>query len=414
MEDLKLAKISNFEDSRSIAKEYYLYSDLPDFRLNKRAVSINSTLLRRPHESFNQAFGTWKETKAFYRFIENDRISHEMLEQALYQQGAINCRAHDKVYAINDTTAIEIKHHLMDEELGPIDQYPDHLGMFLHTTMALSEKGLPLGILNQQLWTREKKKKEKRSKQEREREKNKAKKEPIEEKESYKWLRAVELTKQLLYEQLGDVIPKTIFIGDRESDIYEYFEKIKKENTGTITRVTYNRRVEEETGKLRDHLLAQDVQKQLTVLMPRSRTRKKRKAKISIRYVPQVTLLAPGYKDFAFTKIPLGAVYVTEDNPPEKLDKKEIVDWFLLTTEPVESIEDALDIIEKYKYRWLIEMLHFVLKSGCRIEKLQFETVERYHKILIFLTGTAYEILRLTHISRIHPDWPATEILSEI
>ncbi len=337
-----------------------------------------------------------------------------MIDEAIYRQGAACCRGHKKIYAINDTTVLEISHEKLNDELGPIDHYPNHLGALLHTTMAISEKGLPLGILNQQLWVREKKAKKPVSPKEREKEKKERQKRPIEEKESNKWLKAVSLSNQILADELGEAVPTTIYIGDRESDIFEFFEKIKAESSGAITRVTYNRRVEEAEGKLRDHLLAQQVAKKITIDMPRQGNRKKRKATVSIRYVPQVTILAPPNKTSVFPEIRLGAVYVREDNPPENIKPREVVDWFILTTEPVENIGDALDIIGKYKYRWLIEMLHFVLKSGCRIENLQFETLERYHKILSLLTLVAFELLRLTHFSRISPKAPASELLTEV
>lgn len=308
MKDFKLANTTTFEDSRSIAKEIFSGSAFPDFRLKKRAISIFSTLLRYVGKPFGQAFGEWGSTKAFYRFIENERVESEMLGETICKQGAINCRSHDKVYAVNDTTVVEIKHSLMNEELGSIDQFADHLGMLLHSTMGVSAKGLPLGLLNQQFWTREKKVKKKLSKKEREREKSEAKKRPIEEKESYKWLRAVESTKQVLSEQLGDSMPQIVFVGDRESDIYEYFEKIKQEEVGTITRVTHNRQVEGSEEKLRTHVLSQDVKKTLTLKVPRNRTRKKRKARVSIRYVSEVTLLAPKNRSVVLPKIQQGAV----------------------------------------------------------------------------------------------------------
>jgi len=78
----------------------------------------------------------------------------------------------------------------------------------------------------------------------------------------------------------------------------------------------------------------------------------------------------------------------------------------------VDSLDDVLEIVRMYKLRWHIEQYHLILKSGCRIEKLQFETAARILKVISILSAVALRILQITYHARLEPATPCTEILS--
>ena len=338
------------------------------------------------------------------------------LNSAVFESGARNCRSHDVIYAATDTTSVELYHETLSQELGPIDQYKNHLGIFLHTTLALSSKGVPLGVLDQQQWTRSKETVQRTQKM---------KKVPISEKESNKWLKAVDNTLEMLERENGSLRPHVIFIGDQESDIYEYFLKIAEMGAGTITRVYHDRKVAvdsdagmaeaEHAMKLRELVLSQRTSKKITLKVTKNRSRKARTAEVTVRYLSTVKLKAPDYlKEKNPKELRLSAILAVEENPPDDIKKKEVIDWFILTTEPLETMEDAIEILKKYKFRWRIEDFHYLLKSGMRIEELQFETFDRYCKVTILLTEVAFELLRLTYLARVSPELPATEVLTEL
>ena len=60
----------------------------------------------------------------------------------------------------------------------------------------------------------------------------------------------------------------------------------------------------------------------------------------------------------------------------------------------------AVEMIRCYTARWLIEEFHRVLKSGCRIERVQFETLERILPVIGVLCVVAWRVLHLTKLSR--------------
>lgn len=65
--------------------------------------------------------------------------------------------------------------------LGPVTNNTEVMGLHVHSALATREDGVPIGLLHQHVWSRGP---EPRSAAER-------KKQPIEEKESFKWLRAM-------------------------------------------------------------------------------------------------------------------------------------------------------------------------------------------------------------------------------
>ena len=81
------------------------------------------------------------------------------------------------------------------------------------------------------------------------------------------------------------------------------------------------------------------------------------------------------------------AVVVTEVSPPPP--GEEPIDWMLLTNEPVRNQEDAWRIVEWYERRWVVEEYHKALKTGCRIEDLQFTAVERLQPAIALLSAAA-------------------------
>jgi hypothetical protein len=105
-------------------------------------------------------------------------------------------------------------------------------------------------------------------------------------------------------------------------------------------------------------------------------------------------------------------VYVTEVKPPR--GEKPIA-WMLLTNEPVRTFDDAWRVTSWYERRWIIEEYHKSLKTGCRIEDLQFTYVERLEPAIALLSAVALTLLGLRDASR-RPDAqtrPATTLLAQ-
>jgi len=108
--------------------------------------------------------------------------------------------------------------------------------------------------------------------------------------------------------------------------------------------------------------------------------------------------------------IRMNFILVEEINPPQG---EKPVRWLLATTLPIETLEDALRCVQWYAYRWTIERFHFVLKSGCKIEERQLESVEAMERAIPIFSIVAWRLLWLTLQARETPDAPCTMILKE-
>mgnify|MGYP001828575605 CR=1 FL=1 len=108
--------------------------------------------------------------------------------------------------------------------------------------------------------------------------------------------------------------------------------------------------------------------------------------------------------------VELWAVYAREENPPPGAKP---IEWFLLTTETVESVADAVRIIDFYKKRWRIEEWHRVLKSGCKVQDHQHETAERLKRVIAIDVVLAWRIQLLTLLGREVPNLPCSIFFDE-
>jgi predicted ATP-dependent Lon-type protease len=91
----------------------------------------------------------------------------------------------------------------------------------------------------------------------------------------------------------------------------------------------------------------------------------------------------------------VNVVRVFEKNPPKG---EKPIQWFLATTEPIETMEQILNIVDYYRKRWLIEEFFKALKTGCRLEDRLLESAESWHKVLVMFLPIAANLLNLREL----------------
>lgn len=137
--------------------------------------------------------------------------------------------------------------------------------------------------------------------------------------------------------------------------------------------------------------------------------RDKRHAKVSLRY-RQVKIEPP--RDFKGNDpISLWVIHVSEKNPPA--DTKPL-EWFLITTIDIKSVEDAINCVEWYIKRWRIEDWHRVLKSGCKTEDLAHKTADRLRRAIAINLVVAWRIMLMTLLGREAPELPPEILFSDL
>lgn len=386
--------------------------ELGDRRLNERLAVLVETLAARPGDPIPQACERWAPTMAAYRLFNNDAVEPAAIVESMAQATVARCRGESLVLAVQDTTSLNYTTHVKTAGLGPLEN-PELRGLFVHTTLVVSIKGTPLGVIDQRSWARDPQDVGSR---------HRRKDVPIEAKESAKWLRALRHTEERLGPQVH-----VVTVADREADVYELFALAHELKGDWLIRARHDRKLQGEKGRLLETVERTPVCACTTVELPRTDERPSRRARLEVRSAevvlvpperrvgliqewwsehPQVEHLAP----MKLRSIRVGVILVTEVNPPVG---EKPVRWLLLTSLPVAPPEQALACVGYYRLRWLVERYHFVLKSGCRVERMQLETVERLRRALTVYAGVAWQLLWLTYEARGHPEASCATVLDE-
>lgn len=369
-------------------------ADLGDVRRNKRLVRIVQDLSAVPASSVPQACGNIAATNAAYDFWNSPYFQPSDIRNAHIQSTIERIKEQDVILAIQDTTNIDLTNHPATSGIGYLD-HKKSLGLKVHSTFAATVKGVPLGIINQQVWTREAenlgiaKKRRQRETQE---------------KESQRWLDGLEATQTLIPKQT-----QVVTMGDSEADIFDLFSLKRPENSHLLIRGTHNRKVDHCAKYLHLAIRQTEACGTLTVEVKRSPEHSARSAILTIRFTTldiQVPLHHIGRSQLKAVK--LQVILALEENPPSLINP---ISWLLITSLEINNLDDAARCVKWYTYRWLIERYHYVLKSGCGIEKLQLETARRFQMALATFSIVAWRLLWLTYEARVNPDLPCDTVL---
>jgi hypothetical protein len=334
--------------------------------------------------------------KAAYRFFDNDYVRAVAMLESHIQSTTRRMQAVRLVLAVQDTTYLDWTDHPNTTGLGPLAA-PSHQGLLAHTTLALTAERVPLGLLQQQVWARDKDVRRNQDHKQR----------PIDAKESQKWLTSLEAVITARVE-----CPDTHFvsIGDREADVYDLFLLDRPAGVDLLIRAAQDRKAAHEEKYLWAVMATAPLAATVTIHIGARAGQVAREATLKIRW-KQVTLRPPNSREKEkLPNITVWAVWAVETSPPPGV---EAVEWLLLTSVPLTSTDEALELLAWYAARWGIEVWHKVLKSGCRIEEKQLESADRLKRCLALYSVIAWRILYATMLSRVVPDVPCTVLLDQ-
>jgi len=392
--------------AESWAVEEFAQIDLKDKRLSRRCQQLADALGEQPTAPINQACEDWADSKAAYRFVDNPKVTPNELLLPHSQHTVERMKGHKVVLAIQDTTFFNFTHHPETQGLGEIGtKGKNQRGFGLHSTLAVTPSGQPLGLLVQAYLERPIGEPAHKPEEMR--------KLPIEDKESYRWLQAFEKTIALAPEGV-----QVVTVCDREADIYEMFALAQERQAPLLIRADDNRCLQDsEVKHLWPEVEQQPTQGELSVQITGNDKRKARQTTVTIRYCT-INLRPPWRPEQK--KLPvvtLQAILVREENPPENLAElgdHEPIEWLLLTNTPVTTFEEAVQVVAWYCCRWQIEVFHKIIKSGCRVESSLLQTAKRLQNYITLMSVVAWRLHWLTYINRTAPDLPCTQILTTV
>jgi hypothetical protein len=391
--------------------------DLGDRRLDFRAGQIARRLATNPAVGFPQALVTSAELEGFYRFLGNEKVSAGALLKPHADATMGRIIEHGTALAIHDTTVFRFGGRGR-EGLGELSRAGD---MFLaHFCLAVSADGLrdPLGVLGIHTWARDgsptptmlRKQGVKASL---------TREMPS---EQDRWREMVEDVEKNLARKAS-----LIHVMDSEPDDYALLCLMQNEKHRFVLRSTSDRRLNAEAmgcksgERTRQFMSYVDVRAVRDVKLSRrgrgvvgggSKRTKPRDERMATLLFSAATLVFErpntARKDLPKT-VSVNMVYAKEKDPP---DDMEPVDWLLLTSEPIETEEQILEIVDVYRARWLIEEYFSALKTGCAFEERQLESKATLTKALALFSPVAWALLRMRSSSRSPVDAPIATVLT--
>jgi hypothetical protein len=380
------------------------HASLADERLNTRLSLLLTALAAKPADSLPQACGCCSQAQAAYRFFANRRIGPDDLLQPVVDATSDVCRGLRTLLAVQDTSSLNFSTLKTTTGLGPLNDSPKARGLHMHTTLGVGDDGVTLGILDQQYWARSTVERSAAERRER----------PIEDKESNKWLLGIDAAEAAWDSLPADQRPRLIHVMDREGDVHEVMQRVTDSPHYAVIRCGQNRSVAGPINKAFAACEAAPALATVTIDLPHATqgqlpVSQPRQVSLTLRKV-HLTICPdqskhPGRQPLTWTLLD-----AREENPAPG---SEPLHWRLWTNLPISTLDDIMETLRFYAFRWRVEDFHLTFKSGCQIEKLELEDAERLIKAAILYAAVAVRIVALRDWARVHPDAPCTAILTQ-
>lgn len=405
---LGLAEVMQADKDGSIKGEAWFDKELSgctfkDVRLGKRFEKLIKQLSDGMGESIPLACQDWANTKAAYRFFSNERVSEKEILDGHFQATSTRFSAiQGPILILHDTTEFSYQRDKPDligsigttwssKGKAPRPTVYTICGLLMHSSLAVTTEGLPLGLAAIKFWTRKQFKGCNALKK-----KINLTRMPIEEKESFRWLENLKQSTQLLNDP-----DRCIHIGDRESDIYELFCMAQQEETHFLVRTCVDRLSGDGKQTITKEMEGVDV-KGFHLLKVTNKKGEEIEVELEIRY-HRIKVLPPIGKKKKYPELWLTVMHANESTKPED---REPISWKLITDLPINSLEEAIEKLQWYAMRWKIETFHKILKSGCKAESSRLRTAERLVKLIAVLCILSWRIFWMTMMNRLCSNAP--------
>jgi len=371
-------------------------AELVDARQRARLEKVLEAMAARPEKGLPQLFKDPSQLEGSYRFFRNERVWWEMLLAGHVRETLERAKAVERPVVAHDTTDCSFGGER--RELGRLSGKAR--GFLAHFALAADAKtGMPLGVIHCEPLVRDEEPKSQTGVDD-------------ESNEALRWHRGAAAAHKLL--------PNAVHVMDREADSYLLLEEMLLRQQDFVVRLSCRAR-RADGGHIGELVAAASSMAEREVeLSPRkqeqgSRQRKRyparrfRTARLQVSACRVDILRAGKLGPDGSPRIVVNVVRALEVNPP---DGEEPVDWMLYTSLPADTPEQALEVIDLYRRRWLIEEFFKALKTGCAFEKRQLESVHALLNLLAVSIPIAWLLLRMRTLARVNPDAPGDSLLT--
>lgn len=329
--------------------------------------------------SFSRALGnSFRQTIA--RILSKARMNPSELLSGHISATVARCQSQSisRIIVAQDSTYYNYSGQSAMEGLGSIQG--NIKGLVQHNCLAVSDSGIPLGLIYQRSWTRGGL--------------------YALEKESQKWFEGLEAVN----EHLACLAKPVVLVQDREADIFDFFQAQRAEGVELLVRVHYNRTLElaqsQQIGKLTQTVktLPQLGIKQVKIRRKNSELTLSLSIQAAeVNIFPSQALSSAENKTQGLSLVLATEVAAVDKAGQDRFDPQQAAQWVLLTSLKVDQFEQAAQVVHYYALRWVVERFHYTCKSGAlQLEKLQFNDVHTTCNALAFYAIIAWRILFLT------------------
>lgn len=367
-----------------------------DARFEKTYGELTSALDARLKGSISQLANNRAQQAKFSYFLHHPRVYLDQLIQGVVRPGVQQVQrvglAH--VLVLGDTTEVNLKAtqgYRKDHTLGVTGNHSDP-GFFLHPGLAVCpSSGQPLGCVSLQVWTRQ----------------GGA---DLGSTESQKWFNTAR--------DVAHLAPTVTLVNDREGDIYDLWVHLRRRGMFLVTRARQDRTLVPEvgrSGRLWKRLAATEVSGQFHLKLKgdAKKGRTARDTRFELRFTP-IALKTPGYvpRHARGGQVDLLGIEVRECEACVPEGEQPVI-WRLLTNHLVTTVQQALEIVQWYVYRWRIEETFSALKSrGLEIEATRLSGGMAVMKLGVMVYERATKVVELIK-AREDEVTPATAFFEE-
>ena len=375
------------------AKQEFGGAVLGHKRRTDRLVHSVAKLSRTPGELITANMdGDRAAVQGFYRFLEKANehgITPEKILAPHRQRTIERMRTQKVVLCIQDGTDIRYTTRPACKDLDVIGRNQTTSkaeGVHLHATIAMDEEGVPLGVLRCAYTPN---------------------KEAEHAPRTQLWIDGVQDVAEAASHLGGST--RVLCIMDREADVFAILEAQRSAGRADVlVRAKVNRSLGKKQPKLFARMREGSPAGYMEVPIARLSRRVKsgrvrhkgrtaRVARMEVRYC-RLPLPAPGHRKAA--PVPVSAIHVREVQPPQG---EAPVQWYLLTSLDITTLEEAVDVVGYYVLRWRVEDLFRVLKSGCQVERLGMRQAKSLHNAITIYMVMAWRLLLMTLLGREQP-----------
>jgi len=382
----------------AFARETFGGAELGDLRRTKALVAFAAALIRKPAGKVTEVFTSPAKRERAYKFLENSAVNAVAVLSAMAGSVAARIAELRMVYVVVDGSSLTLADPRGRKDFGQVgSHHKGARGLKVISAYALELSGVPMGILGQKYWARQKRKRRGSKGTDNRRR-------PVQEKETQHWLDVIRGAAQ-------HANPSRLwFLVDREGDSRELLLAVDALKARFTIRSSWNRLLvagRNGRGKyLRGVMAKAAVVADYAVDVPAAHKRRARRAKMRVRTATVKLQLKDRWRS-TNSVLEVNVVWAAEIGTAPRDEKP--LDWMLLTNAPVGMAEESLAVIRSYQARWRIEEFHKTWKSGhCNVEKTQLHSTRAVTIFATMHAAVAARAERLKHLARDTPEQPAS------